>query len=194
MPNPEPLPERWLRDVETIKVFADSLRLKIIKLMEEPTTVKQVADVLEIPPAKLYYHINLLKKHELIQVVGHNLETGIVEKIYQVTARQFKLVNPLIAGSDFPTAAANALFSSMLEETAQGFLHAFADRDADEPEPPRHPFLSKKAFRLTDAQLTTLHAQLDGLIQQVTALGVENADSGEPQYELALVFYKPREE
>lgn len=190
MTNLQPVPERWLRDVETIKVFADSLRLKIIQLMEEPTTVKQVAQALDLPPAKLYYHINLLQKHGLIQVVGHNLETGIVEKIYQVTARQFKLVNPLIAGSDFPPEAASALFSSMLEETAQGFLRALADRDPQEGEPPRHPFLSKKAFRLTDVQLTALHAQLDALIRQVTELGAENADSDEPQYELTLVFYQ----
>lgn len=190
MPNQEPLPELWLREVETIKVFADTLRLKIVKLMEEPTTVKQVAQALDVPPATLYYHINLLQKHGLIQVVDHNLDTGIVEKIYQVTARQFKLVNPLIAGQDFPAEAASALFSSMLEETAQGFLHALAHRDANEGEPPRHPFLSKKEFRLTDAQLTALHAQLDGLIRQVTELGAENADSGEPQYALTLVFYK----
>ena len=188
--NMEPVSELWLRDVETIKVFADSLRLRIIKRMEEPITVKQVAEELDIPAAKLYYHINLLQKHGLIQVVGHNLETGIVEKIYQVTARQFKLVNPLIAGAEFPVEAASALFGNMLAETAQDFLHALTQRDANEGEPPRHPFLSKKAFRLTDAQLTALHGQLDALIQQVTALGAENADLDEPQFELTLVFYK----
>ncbi|MCB0141451.1 MAG: helix-turn-helix domain-containing protein [Caldilineaceae bacterium] len=182
--------ELWLRDVETIKVFADSLRLRIVKRMEEPITVKQVAEELDIPAAKLYYHINLLQKHGLIQVVGHNLETGIVEKIYQVTARQFKLVNPLIAGAEFPAEAASALFGNMLAETAEDFLYALTQRDATEGEPPRHPFLSKKAFRLTDAQLTALHGQLDALIQQVTALGAENADLDEPQFELTLVFYK----
>ena len=190
MPKHEPVAERWLRDVETIKVFADALRLKIIKLMDEPITVKEIAAALEIPPAKLYYHVNLLHKHELIQVVGHNLETGIVEKIYQVTARQFKLVNPLIAGNAFPPEAASALFSSMLAETAEDFQQALAKRDPDEGEPPRHPFLSKKLFRLTDAQLTALHGQLDALIQQVTALGAENAESNDPLYELTLVFYE----
>lgn len=190
MPNQEPLPELWIRDVETIKVFADSLRLKILRLMEKPTTVKQIASALDLPPAKLYYHVNLLVQHELIRVVGHNLETGIVEKIYQVVARNFKLVNPLIAGSDFPTEAASALFSSMLSETAQSFQHALANRDSSEGHPPRHPFLSKKEFRLTDAQLTALHQQLDALIQQVTALGTDNATSREPQYELTIVFYQ----
>lgn len=194
MTNSELLPDLWLRDVETIKVFADTLRLRIIKLMQEPTTVKQIAASLDLSPAKLYYHINLLQKHGLIQVVGQNLETGIVEKIYQVTARQFKLVNPLVAEGDFPDEAATALFRSMLEESTAGFLQAFANRDPNEGEPPRHPFLSSKKFRLSDAQLTTLHAQLDQLIQQVTALGVENGNSDDPTYELTLVFYQPVED
>lgn len=191
-PPLEPVSERWLHDIETIKVFADELRLKIIKLMQEPTTVKQIAEALQIPAAKLYYHINLLQKHELIQVVGHNLETGIVEKIYQVTARQFKLVNPLIAGREFPTEAASAIFSSMLAESAQHFLQALANRDATEGQPPRHPFFSKKQFRLTEVQLAALHSQLDTLIKEVTALGAENADSLEPQFELTVLFYKDR--
>ena len=190
---PEPEAERWLHDVETIKVFADTLRLQILKLLETPTTVKAVAAALDLPPAKLYYHINLLQKHGLIGVVGQNLESGIVEKIYQVTARQFKLVNPLIAGKDFPPEAADAIFGSLLTETMQGFQQALTRRDPNEGEPPRHPFLSKKAFRLTDAQLTALHGQLDGLIQQVTALGADNADLDEPQYALTLVFYRTEE-
>ncbi|MEM7129144.1 MAG: helix-turn-helix domain-containing protein [Chloroflexota bacterium] len=193
MPYSEPLPELWLRDVEKIKVYADPLRLKIVKGMADPITVKELAKELGLPPTKLYYHVNLLHKHGLIQVIDHNLETGIVEKIYQVAARHFKLVNPLIADEPFPTEAASALFSAMLEETAQGFLRALASRGTEEEEPPRHPFFSKKAFRLTEDQLTSLHAKLDKLIQEVTALGIQNADSNEPQYELTLTFYKSAE-
>lgn len=189
-----PIPEQWIRDIETIKVFADPLRLKLIRLMAEPRTVKAMADAVAIPAAKLYYHVNLLHKHGLIQVVDHNLETGIVEKIYQVTARQFKLVNPLVAGPDFPEEAADALFNEMLQDAMTGFQRAFALRNRATDLPPRDPFLSQKQFRLTDAQLTALHARLDALIKEVTALGEKNADLDEPSYELTVVFYKKAEE
>ena len=36
----QPLPERLIDDVETIKVFADERRLRILELMRQPTTVK----------------------------------------------------------------------------------------------------------------------------------------------------------
>ena len=189
-----PIPEQWLRDVETIKVFADPLRLKIIRLMAEPTTVKVIADTLAIPAAKLYYHVNLLHKHELIQVVDQNLESGIVEKVYQVTARQFKLVNPLLAGAGFPAEAADAIFADMLQSAGEGLQRALAARDPSEATPPRHPFFSQKALRLTNDQLTLLHSRLDALIKEVTALAQQNATTADPLYELTVVFYKKVDE
>jgi len=181
--------EMWLHEVETIKVFADSLRLEIIRLMQQPTTVKIISAALDIPAAKLYYHVNLLHKHGLIQVVDHNIEGNLVEKVYQVTARQFKLVNPLISDK-VPPESATALFTSMLQATTRDFEQAYAARNEAEGTPPRHPFFSKKAFRLTDEQLTGLHAKLDALIRGVTRLGEENQALTEDVYELTLVFYK----
>jgi DNA-binding transcriptional ArsR family regulator len=186
----ELLAELWVRDVETIKVIADALRLEMLRRMAEPITVKEVAAQLNLPASKLYYHINLLHEHGLIRVVQHNLESGIVEKVYQVSARQFKLVNPLISGEGVPDDAASALFASMLEETQADFQKAYAHRDKGEGTPPRHPFLSKKAFRLTEEQLTALHSQLDMLIKEVTTLGERNNALNEPLYELTVVFYR----
>ncbi len=184
-----PQPEMWLHDVETIKVFADALRLKIVRLMEIPTTIKAISAALDIPATKLYYHVNLLQKHGLIQVVDHHITGNLVEKIYQVTALQFKIVNPLISDK-VPAESAEALFGSMLEATQRDFQLAYAQRDETEGVPPRHPFFSKKGFKLTDEQLTALHQKLDSLIQEVTELGVQNEAIDEPLYELSLIFYK----
>ncbi len=189
----EPRAEQWVDDVETIKVVADGRRLAILRLMQEPTTVKAVSTALDIPASKLYYHVNLLEKHGLIRVVDHNIDSGIVEKVYQVTARELKIVNPLLR-SDLPDDAADALFTSMLDETQHDFRQAYAARNKDEQTPPRHPFLSKKTFRLTDDQLTLLHARLVALVEEVTALGEANAETAEPLYDLTLVFFKHKPE
>lgn len=188
--NPEPIqPERWLNDVSTIKVFAHPLRLRMIELMQQPTTVKHMSEVLVMPAPKLYYHLNLLEKHTLIQVVDHNIEGNLIEKVYQVTAREFKLINPLVSGQ-VPDESASALFTAMLQATERDFRRAYNTRDATEGTPPRHPFLSKKAFKLNDAQLSDLHHKLDALIQEVTALAEQNAAGSEDLYELTLVFYQ----
>lgn len=189
----EPIAEMWVEDVETIKVVADERRMAILRLMQQPTTVKAVSAALDIPASKLYYHVNLLEKHGLIHVVDHNIDSGIVEKIYQVTARQLKIVNPLLR-TDLPQESAVALFNEMLTETQRDFRDAYAAGDSDDQAPPRHPFLSKKAFRLTNAQLTQLHARLAALIEDVTALGEANAETADPLYDLTLVFFKQTQE
>lgn len=189
-----PQDELFLRDVETIKVFADERRLAILERMRRPNTVKAVAAALDLAPAKLYYHVNLLVEHGLLRVVDHNIDSGIVEKVYQVTARRFKLVNPLLAEPELPPDASAAVLGSLLSETRRDFLAALAARDAAEGTPPRHPFLSTKSFQLTEQQLTTLHARLAALMQDVAALGAADADANAPTYTLTVAFFKRLDE
>ena len=182
------LEEIVLQDVETIKVFADERRLQIVQLMQQPATVKDISTALQIPASKLYYHINMLHEHGLIRVVQHNIESGIVEKVYQVTARQFKLQNPMLMGDAIPGAAKDTLFSSMLDETRATLGRALRDGIQDSQTPPRYPFVTKKALRLNEAQLTAFHQKLDALIQETTALAEANADTSDTAYELTVVF------
>ena len=95
-------------------------------------------------PSKIYYHIKLLLKHGLIEEVGHNIDSGIVEKIYQASARHFKMVNPLI-NSEVPAETADILFSSMLDNTTQRFRHALLNTDRDEHTPPPSSVFIAKA-------------------------------------------------
>ena len=109
--------EITIRDVETMKVVSDARRLAILKAMREPTTVKTIAAEIGLEPSKLYYHVNLLEKHKLIRVVGINIETGIVEKQYQVTAKRFNIRNPILAGADLDPQHVTALIGAMLDDS-----------------------------------------------------------------------------
>lgn len=57
----KPTPEMIITDLETLKVLADPLRLSIIEYLSRPGTVKKIAEKLDKPPTKLYYHFNLLE-------------------------------------------------------------------------------------------------------------------------------------
>lgn len=185
-----PAAEMTIRDVETMKLVSDGLRLQILRQMHQPTTVKLVAAALGLPPSKLYYHVNLLEKHGLIRVVDINIETGIVEKQYQVTARRFNIRNPILAGEALANDEVTGLVGSLLDDTKEGFRRAYARRDPNEPTPPRHPFASKKAFRLTEAQLTAFHAKLVALIEETDRLAAENVALVSEPFELTAVFYQ----
>ncbi len=88
--------EILITDLETLKVISDPLRVRILEHIGlasdsgELITVKQLSEFLDIPQTKLYYHIKLLEKHNLIQVAETRVISGIIEKHYQIRARRIR--------------------------------------------------------------------------------------------------------
>ena len=60
----EPVAERVISDVETLKALSDPVRLRILETMvtaaDEAWTVKRLAKALDTNSTKLYHHINIL--------------------------------------------------------------------------------------------------------------------------------------
>src|SRR5690625_990481 len=76
---------------EQQKVLSNPLRSKMIALLyEQPMTPKQTADLLGKNPGTVYYHIQQLVKHDILEVESINTNKGIVEKFYRSKARSFK--------------------------------------------------------------------------------------------------------
>jgi len=94
----QPDAERTIGDPETLKVFFDPMRARIIRtLAHDPCTVHDIAETLNVPFTRLYYHMNMLEKHGIIRVVEtRNLSGAVEEKYYQVTARIFTVDRALL--------------------------------------------------------------------------------------------------
>lgn len=108
-----PATEFVIHDLETLKVLADPLRLNIIEYLITPSTVKDVAEKIDKPPTKLYYHFNLLEKHDLIKMVFTRIVSGIVEKHYVASAHIYRIAPNLLAPG-------SADFEEYLEITLSG--------------------------------------------------------------------------
>jgi DNA-binding transcriptional ArsR family regulator len=73
--------------VAALKALADPVRLRIVLLSEdEPRTVKELAEALELPQTGLYYHVKLLLKAGILRVASKRMVSGIEEKRYQAVA------------------------------------------------------------------------------------------------------------
>lgn len=106
-----------ITDLETLKAVSTPFRQSLMKLMaEKPRTVKEMARELDMPPSRLYYHINQLEKHGIIRVVKTQLVSGILEKHYQISARAFRVDRALLApGSEQEIAAIETVLQSTFE-------------------------------------------------------------------------------
>ena len=94
-----PLDRITIDNLQTLKVYFDPLRTRIMQeIAHEPRTVHQIAELLGVPFTRLYYHIKMMEKHNLIRVVDVvQLAGAIEEKYYMVTARQYTIDRKLLS-------------------------------------------------------------------------------------------------
>ncbi|MEX1007862.1 MAG: helix-turn-helix domain-containing protein [Acidimicrobiia bacterium] len=76
-------------DPEAIKVFWDPLRQEILKALTEPASVNDLAERLEQPAHRLYYHLRLLEQHGFVVPVESRRVGSNTEVLYGLTANRF---------------------------------------------------------------------------------------------------------
>lgn len=101
------IPDRLeIEDLNTLKALSDPLRLEILKHVgilnrkQERCTVKQLGEMLGMPPTKLYYHVKMLEEHGLLVVGETKIVSGIIEKHYQVCAMNIGVSQDLMVKDD----------------------------------------------------------------------------------------------
>src|SRR5688572_6992339 len=86
------LPDKAMHRLTTLdqmKVLADPLRIRILELLGEERTTKQVAGILGLPPTRLYHHVAALERVGLVRLARTQQRRGAVEKYYHAVARAF---------------------------------------------------------------------------------------------------------
>lgn len=132
----EPLPERLIRDVDTLRALSDPIRLRILEVMtagaDEVFTVRRLAGLLDTSQTKLYHHVNLLLDRSLIAVASQRVVSGIIETSYRVGQRSLRLDRDLLA-ADAPAMhdALAALFDGAREDIERSLRAGVATTDPD---------------------------------------------------------------
>ncbi len=169
-----PIQEEFIiRDLETLKVISDPFRMHIMETMgAKPTTVKQIAQHLDVSPKKLYYHINLLEKHNLIQITHTKLVSGIVEKWYQVSARQYSIDRSLLTLEEGREGAAQhidqlliGIFDTTRNDISSAIKQGLIHPDHEEQEDSQL-FVSKGMMTLNDSQRQEMFKELKSLCER----------------------------
>jgi DNA-binding transcriptional ArsR family regulator len=141
--------EFHITDLETLKVISDPLRVQILERIGlasdagQPITVKQLAEELDRPPTKLYYHVNLLEKHELIRVAETQVVSGIIERHYQIRAKKLRAdldisKNTLInrdEGMALALSSIQTMFNTAYKNLADSFQERLKDTEDGENDP-----------------------------------------------------------
>lgn len=173
-----PAPVLRITDVETLRILADPLRIRILEAFGvhpgHSLTVKTVAAALGEPVTKLYYHVNLLEEHKFLVVVSTHLVSGIVEKRYRAAAETIEVDRGLIGAAAAPMAPdvqtiLDAMFGATRGSLERALRSGQARLGLDEPAPGM-VILARETQRLTPAAAGEVRRLIARLFEQIRDL------------------------
>ena len=188
-----------ISDLETLKLLSNPLRLQILERIElanrhgDLVSAKQLANWLSQSQTKMYYHINLLEVHGLIEVAETELVSGIPEKRYRVTAGRISVAEDIFLQNISPEELSETVLSlanTVLEGTHTSFqtlANAYTNNQFPEPlkEPDVH--VSRELAALSIEQAQEFHERLSALVEEYTQL--EPNSSENYTFGLTTLFY-----
>jgi len=177
-----------LTDLDQMKVLADPLRIRILELLCEERTTKQVAGILGQPPTRLYHHVAALERVGLIRLARTRQRRGALEKYYLAVAKTFSADSRLFSSA--PPArvkeTAQGVAAQVLENTAAD-LRALLDRGEGAEGLEQEVILSYLELRGSPKELKAVRARLMKLIGS-SASKSKSLPPG-PGYRLTIAFF-----
>lgn len=137
---------------------ADPLRLRLFEeLLAGPRSARELAEVAELPPDRLYYHLRRLEQAGLVEIAEYRrLAGGKVERIYRTTD-----IEP--PGDDVEHQDTARFVTAVLDATQADLSAAFSAKQDGRR---REVLVSRATLRLSESQFASLRDHLAELVQQ----------------------------
>ena len=124
-----------LESVDQLKFLLTPPRVDLLSLMGEPTNCPELGRQLSMTPQRVYYHVKALERAGFATKVGEERVKGIMQGIYQASARSIALSPRLAARLGGRGEVTSSVSLSRLVDVADKIV-----RDvqllSDSPEPP----------------------------------------------------------
>jgi DNA-binding MarR family transcriptional regulator len=182
-----------VKDLETLKVLSDPLRMEILRFIAIANqkgrfaTVKEIADELEMPNTKLYYHINLLEKHGLILVGDTQVVSGIIEKQYQIVAEDISVDKHILATDEGAedeqldqlletlSSILDSAYANLKKSMKTMLLEKLVEKEGGPPARKQvNMSFSNTELYLTEKQAAEMKTRLTGLVEEFDRLSTKN--------------------
>jgi DNA-binding transcriptional ArsR family regulator len=184
-----------IRDLETLRVIADPLRMQIVELLiPAGQTVKQVADRLGLASSKLYYHFSLLEKHALIEVAETRMVANMIERVYRATARDIEIDPSLLSiSTDEGREAARTYITPTFDATREDLLRSLQARsfqlEQGAEQHLRHVLITREVSHIPDERVDEFLERLKALIKDFTSADQGEPSADSPSHALMVAYY-----
>ena len=129
MPDlPEVLDEVTIDNEAQLEALGSAMRMRILSVARKPRSVREIAEALDVPITRLYYHVNLLHDVGFLEVVHTRKRGARLEKLYRVAGKSIVVGEQLAETVQDPAMTAKALAAVVLEPAVLEAETAIVDR------------------------------------------------------------------
>lgn len=191
----KPAPVLIIKDLETLKIMADPQRNQILEILApEKQTINQIAEKLGLSPSKLYYHINLLEKHGLIQEVNTIVKANIIEKVYWITAYECKMDHDLFnfstpEGQESVITAMVTPIDSTREDIVRSLEARATALEKGAEQHPREVVIFREVRKMSDQTADKFTERLKQVLEDFENFEGDNDSDDSHMRALTLAFY-----
>ena len=122
-----------LKTPEEIEIYLNPFRMKIIRLMksmDRPMTVTEIADEMGLAPAKILYHVKKLVSIGVLFLKYTKVVNGIVAKYYDFTSDSIALsISDSEGGSDLIRSKVMMEYGGYFDEAKQKFFSLYNSKN-----------------------------------------------------------------
>ncbi len=192
-PNPETV--FVIRDLETLRVMADPVRMQIFETLAHATlSPKQLALKLGLATSKLYYHLNTMEQHGLILVAETAMVANLQEKRYRTTALYLDVDPTLLSfatteGQETVMTVLGSTLNTTREDVFRSLRVRAAELAAGAPSNPQHLVISRQSARMNEERAAAFRARLVALMQEFADIAGSPEDAADPIFALTVAFY-----
>ena len=176
-----------IEDREVLKEIVDITRQKIVRtLYDDPLTAENIADKVDFPQEKIYYHLKKLESVGIIQSENAGIVNGINQKQYLNVARNIIVkMDMLKPGSDQED---RKFIHNVLSQDHIKVM-SLVDRITGYNEEPIKPVLRSKTFNVPEKKYREISVQLKQIYDQLESAQVGDKKSDTVFVHLDMKFF-----
>ena len=179
-----------IEDREVLKEIVDITRQKIVRtLYDDPLTAENIADKVDFPQEKIYYHLKKLESVGIIQSENAGIVNGINQKQYLNVARNIIVkMDMLKPGSDQED---RKFIHNVLSQDHIKVM-SLVDQITGYNEEPIKPVMRSKTFNIPEKKYQEIAAQLKEIFNQLESIqaGDEGSDAVSIHLDMKFFIFK----
>ncbi len=177
-----------LKELEQIKAVSQQYRLKVLEAFDnEPKTAKQIAEVLEEPHGRVNYHIKMLEKVGIIELVQEVTKFGVVEKYYCPVAHKIIIDSAAVTLDDDVNDSINKVSLAFFETVSREFYNSIENFSNG----PSRKISYALDYYLTDSEALELYNKLSQVVDDYLADKTEPRDNAHRHIAAHMVIPLP---